>query len=268
MLRMLLICIGFLFLAGCSLDTLPDDAKVEYERILEAVSSGDWDTIRENLHPDISEEAFDPVVEWVEDYTGGQPYESYSIVSLNYSRPMFSTGELAPTTYTVDFVLQYPEQAMGMSIVLEQIGDDLVIQNFRVAPHAGAATLEDLPEFTVADKPTWQKVFLGLMIFMPLFLVVTIIAAIRTRKIHRRPIVWSLLLLFGVGEVEMIWETGAWSFQLLTFGLLGAGFSSDFANPGWVMSLYFPLFALIFWYNRITGKVSPKVAAEQVGTEK
>ena len=262
MVRIVLICLSFLFLAGCSLSTLPDDAEAEYERILEAISNGNLDYIRDHLREDISATDLEVVLEWMVEFSGGQPFQEANVISMNFSSTIGSGS-----TYTVTFSLIYPERVMEMILGIQETEGEFVIYALHVEELAEAPGIENLPEFTVADKPTWQKIYLGFMVFVPIFVIFTIVAAIRTRHIHRRPILWPFLILLGVGEVEMIWATGQLDFSLVSFGLFGAGFVSNFSNPGWIMSLYFPLPALWFWYNRITGKVSPKVEAERATEE-
>ena len=252
-------------MTGCSLNVLPEEAKAEFELILEAISEGDGDYLKSQLREDIVKDDLDAVLVWIDDFTGGAAYESYSVTRLKIDKSTNTSDGSSPTTYDLDFALVYTDKSMGLHLVLEQYGDDLVIATMRVVELAQSPG--ELPEFAVADKPTWQKIYLGLMVFIPVFIVFTVFAAIRTRRIHRRPILWPILILIGVGEIELIWATGDLGFSLLKFGLLGAGFVTNNANPGWVMSLYFPLPALWFWYNRMTGKISPKALAEESTSE-
>jgi hypothetical protein len=108
-------------------------------------------------------------------------------------------------------------------------------------------SLSEMNRLSFEKAELKHYIFIGLVGLIPLFIVVTIIAEIRTKMPYK--ILWVLFSLLGVIKLSLNWSTGEISFQLLSIQLLGSGMVRSGPFP-WTLFISLPLGALLFWsYN-------------------
>lgn len=109
--------------------------------------------------------------------------------------------------------------------------------------------------FTLGGKSPLHYLVLAGMVIIPLFIVATVGTAL-----YRRRWWWAAGALFSVMAFTVNWTTGAWSFAPLSFNILGAGFmkaGGTFAP--WMLTVGFPLPAILFWALKKNRPKPPKV---------
>lgn len=239
-----------LSLAACLERTLPDDVREELQGVLDAVNSSEWTYVEARLPDEVSGETFSEAAASIEVMTGRQPFSDARLVRVVFLNETEEVG----ARYQATYALAYPDRALLLQVHLARVGDGYVISTFAMAPAAEGTLPGQSPPFTVADKPASQIALLGIAIFNPLFMIFTAVTAIRRRKKRPRAWLWGILSLIGVGQMSVVWETGVQSVQVLALGLFGAGAHTLNADPGWVLQIYFPLFALLYWFNQLDGR--------------
>lgn len=174
--------------------------------------------------------------------------------SVQWNHQVGSAGEqylLVREYHTPDRVI------VGQTIFRKANGARWVVQrfDFRIATNAEL----QVNRFTLSGKSPLQYAVLAGAIIVPLFCLVTSgFAAFRRRW------GWTALSLLGFMTLQIDWATGAWSFQPLSFLLLGAAFAKNAsAFAPWVFSVAVPIGAALFWglrKNRPKPPKAPKTA--------
>lgn len=113
-------------------------------------------------------------------------------------------------------------------------------------------SLDNINKFTLRNKGFVHYVFLCLAILIPIFIIVTLIIAIRTKL--KTKWLWIIGILFGFIKFSINWTTGQVGFSLINISILGAGFSKSGKIAPWILSFSIPIVAIIFWYKRYWNK--------------
>ena len=87
---------------------------------------------------------------------------------------------------------------------------------------------------------------------IPIFILVTLVFAIRA-KLSRKWL-WIIGILLGFVKFSLNWTTGQVGFQIISFQLLGAGFSKAGLVAPWTLSFTLPIVAVIFWIKSYNDK--------------
>lgn len=111
--------------------------------------------------------------------------------------------------------------------------------------------------FSLRNKGIVHYIFLCFIILIPIFIIVTLIAAIRT-KMQRKGL-WLIGIIFGFLKLSINWTTGQIGYSLINFSILGAGFSKQGNSAPWILSFSIPIVAIIFWYKKYSSQ-------KQIGT--
>jgi LytS/YehU family sensor histidine kinase len=109
-------------------------------------------------------------------------------------------------------------------------------------------SLEEHHRFRLAGKSAVHYVVLALAIVFPLLTLYALVACVRT-KMSWQKWPWMLFILFGIGSFSINWTTGETQFSALTLRLFGASAAAVLYGP-WILSVSFPLGALVFLFRR------------------
>lgn len=110
-------------------------------------------------------------------------------------------------------------------------------------------SLEETNAFRLKGKSPLHYVVLALAIFMPLFMLVTAIVA-GFSPIPRWKWLWIIFILFGFGQFNLNWTTGATGLVPLSFEVLGAMYKQDGFTGPIIISFGIPVGAILFWIRR------------------
>ena len=166
-----------------------------------------------------------------------------SVRVIGAATNMVNGNRLVQLTYEY----QYPRRWVVANIALRQAAGHQVVERLNAQPTlTPQATVN---AFTLGGKRLRHYVMLTATVAVPLFVLGTFVAVLRTH-VPRRRWLWAVGVLLAIGEVSMNWTTGAVAFQPRRIGLLGAGFFK--AGPYGPLTLMwlFPLGAIAFWWKR------------------
>ena len=124
--------------------------------------------------------------------------------------------------------------------------NDFVVQTFSILP--SDQSLSKIHEFTFENKSFINFLWIFLVIIIPIFILVTLIFAIRTPL--KRKWLWIIFILFGFVAFSLNWTTGEIRFQLINFKLFGAGIVKSGIIAPWIVSFAIPIGAIVFWFKR------------------
>lgn len=169
--------------------------------------------------------------------------DSLNMINARYTSFM---GENPTTNYIVEYEQELDEQSIYIFFNILKEGNNLTITGFDA--RWMEAPLSKIHAFTFSGKPVINYIFIILAIVSVGFVIYTLIAAIRTPM--KRKWLWIIGILFTFIKFKLNWTTSEFDFQLISFQLLGAGFSKSGLVAPWFLSFSVPVFAIAFWVKK------------------
>jgi hypothetical protein len=163
-----------------------------------------------------------------------------------YMMSRVSSGKPQRTTYNLTYEYQFPKSLALANVVLVRSGDKLEIAGMHVQRET--QSLAQRNTFTLSGKPVSYWLIAALVAALPLFCFASFIVCLRT-PIRRRKWLWAVATLLGVVTFSFNWSTGEFGIQLISIQLLSASAVARLYSP-WILSISFPLGAVMFWINR------------------
>jgi len=103
----------------------------------------------------------------------------------------------------------------------------------------------EIHKFSLSGKSLLHYIILFMAVAIPIFILVTLIVCVRTKNLSRKWL-WMLFIVVGFGLIQFHWLSGGYIIKPLHFQLLGAGFT----HPPTLISIGFPIGAILFWFKR------------------
>lgn len=252
------IILGLLLLLmfGCSqeamMEKLIPKEEVEFsKKYLSLFQSRNFEEISKRLNPQLRTENLSSQLEQVAKFFPPDPPRNVELVG---SHTLKSNDKWQAN---ISFQYEFSSSWLIANISLERIGGgELIVNSVNVNPIQDS--LENINKFTLKGKGPTHFVFLALIFFLPAFIIFTFIVCLRTR-IKKRKWLWAIFILLGYGQFSLNWTTGAGSVKPIYFQILGAGFMSAGKYAPWILSISFPLGAILFWVRK--GKMPKKQEA-------
>jgi hypothetical protein len=173
--------------------------------------------------------------------------DSIRIISARQQTLM---GENGFTNYTIDYEYFIKDKYLYFTFGIREENGRLLITAFD--GRFFETSLTEIHTFTLDKKGIVHYLFLVLAILIPVFILLTLVFAIRT-KLSKKWL-WIIGILLGFVKFSLNWTTGQVGFQIISFQLLGAGFSKGGLEAPWTLSLTLPIIAIIFWIKRYNEK--------------
>jgi hypothetical protein len=207
---------------------------------VEDIRLRNFGAVRAVLDPRYRDEKLDATLEKLaEIFPSGEP-KSVKIVG---SHTMSFKDE---TDYDFLFEYEFPNRWVLGHVYFKKVKSDIVIERMDVVPLRGS--LEQQNAFTLAGKTPLHFLFLALAVLLPVFTIATAVVCARMPR-RKWKWLWVIFSLIAVPACSLNWTTGAVSYNLLHFLLLGGAFMS--VPYGAVMlQIGFPLGAILFWIRR------------------
>ena len=156
---------------------------------------------------------------------------------------------------------EYASFLLFNAVVSTTADGAFLLKGLRVQPMQDS--LERLNAFRLRGKSIAHYAVLALAPAVALFILTVLVVCIRT-KIPRRKWLWVLFILFGLGKLQLNWTTGQTALRPISFQLMGAGAAAAGPYAPWILSVSFPLGAVVFLARRRTWN-GPEGRAEAVG---
>lgn len=172
---------------------------------------------------------------------------------------------LQESNYNVTFQFGYGSKWIAINAAWRELtGAPRQITGMRVVPLE--RSLQETNAFTFRRAGPAHYLFFGAVIIVPLFILGTLVACIRTR-IPRRKWLWIIFVLLGFVQFSFNWSTGAMDYRLLSFHLFGASAMTSGLYMPWVLSFSLPVGAIAFWFKRREFAKEPPPLAASPGIE-
>ena len=152
----------------------------------------------------------------------------------------------------VNFAFQLLAPAHPVAVRLSfRAGNAPVLKGFRV--HEVLANQEANP--TSADAGPRRSLFIGAMLDALALAIASLARLWRAPPGRKWP--WALFILVGVGSLTMKWSTGKCRYEAFRVVVLSvAGVRSPAAGSPWLLSVAFPLGALLYLFKPARAKAS------------
>ena len=151
------------------------------------------------------------------------------------------------TNYSLTFEYEYSNGWLVTNVAMRRTNGELTVTGIHVTPRK--ESLETENAFSLRGKSWLHYLVFGLAIGIPLLIVYVVVICART-KLARRKWLWLLFVAVGIFQFQLNWTTGAWNVQPLYFLLLGTGFSKAAPAAPLLLSVAFPLGAVLFLLRR------------------
>ncbi|MGK7390696.1 MAG: hypothetical protein ACNS60_10100 [Candidatus Cyclobacteriaceae bacterium M2_1C_046] len=169
--------------------------------------------------------------------------DSLDMINARYTSFM---GKNPTTNYIVEYEQELDEQSIYFFFNILEEGNKLTIIGFDA--RSMEIPLKKIHAFTFAGKPMINYIFFAIAITSVGFIIFTLIAAIQTPI--KRKWLWIIGILFAFIKFKLNWTTSEFDFQLISFQLLGAGFSKSGLAAPWFLTFSIPVFAIVFWVKK------------------
>jgi hypothetical protein len=148
------------------------------------------------------------------------------------------------------------------SVVVESISGRQRIVGISVKPIP--KSLKEIHAFTFSGKKFQHYFILAVAAFIPLLILYSLIICIRS-KVSRKWL-WVIFVLIGIGRIHLNWTTGEAGINPLGLHLqlLGSGISQSNPYAPWIVTISFPVGAILFFHR---WKKTSKPENPQQGSE-
>ncbi|WP_194755486.1 hypothetical protein [Aliidiomarina indica] len=235
-----------LFLASCSSEFLTDRLVSEQEsdfarEYLTRLKAKDVEYVRSFLTPELAAQVSDALILDVANYF--YPGEPKSVELIGYQ--VYIINNLREVSITFEY--EFESGWNLVNVVLNSREDEYEVLDFHVYQTEGSQS--SLHAFDLAEKSPIQYAVLLMAIAVPIFILVTLVACIRT-PVPSKKWLWIIFIAVGIGSIQVNWTTAEYAIQLFNIQFFGASAFSAGASAPWIISAAVPWGAIIFWFKR------------------
>ncbi|MGC9450607.1 MAG: hypothetical protein ACP5I4_04105 [Oceanipulchritudo sp.] len=245
-LPILMLLLGFV--PGCNPSTLMEDLagdarQATATQYITQLRTGDFGPIVEDMDPEIKPDNVAALLSQMRNFfPPGDP----DAVNLVGYQTRSASGQ--PAIHNLTYQYGFGGQWVLATIRFKEISENRnTILAFNVAPLE--RPLQETNRFSLEGKGPKHYVFLGLCLAVPVFILATLIACIRT-PMKRSKWLWVIFVVVGFGQISINWTTGQIGVNLLNIQLFGAAAMASNMYAPWILSISLPLGALLFWIRR------------------
>jgi hypothetical protein len=182
----------------------------------------------------------------------GRTFDSVAVIGVNVRTVDDSARHVNLTYQALDSAQYY---VMNVASRLEQ--DGYVVEGFSAYPIA--TSLFELNALSFSGKSPLHYICLALAGLMFLITIATAISVFATRGMPKRWL-WGLVALIASPVFTLNWTTGAASINAMSFVFFGAALARSGPAAPWMVSLAFPVGALVALWRRTRWKAGIEAA--------
>ena len=236
-----------LFVGGCGAGDeaepiAPTEESKFAEEYLQRFIAGDFEHVRRHVDPEIAGQTTDANLRRIRDFVPAE--EPLSVELIGYNVRTVN----ADWWGNYSFEYHFPSGWAVASVAMRRPeGQQATVIGFDF--YLTPASQRELNAFTFAGKSALHYLVVAAAVLVPAFMLVTVYFCIRT-PMAKWKWLWVIFILLGVGSFTLNWTTGAFAFGILRVSLLGAGVAAASPNAPWIITVSFPLGAVMFWFRR------------------
>ncbi len=241
------VSLALMALCGLALADLSDSSIVPKAEAgfakdyLQKLREGSFDFAKQHMDPELAAQVTDAKLEEIAKYfPAGKVISTELIGSQTHTVNSAWQGNFS-------FEYQFDGGWALANVVLKRAGERLLVVGFRVT--RTEKSQREINAFSIHGGSWGHYAVLASAVAIPVFIVVTLVFCVIT-PIPRKKWLWMLFILFGIGSVSLNWTTGAMDFQVVNFLLLGSAHVRFSEYAPWMISMGFPIGAIVFWTKR------------------
>jgi hypothetical protein len=174
----------------------------------------------------------------------GIQFDSLEMINARFTKRL---GDNPLTNYVLEYEQEIRSQSVYFFIQIFEENGITKISGFDARQME--VPLKIAHAFTFIGKPAINYIFFILTVTSISFVIFTLVSAILTPM--KRKWLWMVGILFALVKFKLNWTTSEFDFQLLSFQILGAGFSKSGLVAPWIISFSIPVFAITFWIKKL-----------------
>jgi hypothetical protein len=232
-------------IGGCNFEEIRDEFIPQEEaefakRHLALYPARDFDEIFSQLNPQlVNDDTRTALEEIASNFPKEEPVDVLVVGSNTMTSPNAWSANLT-------FQYQFPDTYLVAVVALVKVDGRLMINGVNI--QLLESSLEEINKFKPGGRGAFGYVFLILAVSIPIFIITSFVACIRT-PIPKWKWAWAIFVLMGMGVMRLNWTTGEFGYSLLSWQLLGAGFVKPLYGP-LILSIAAPIGASVFWARR------------------
>ena len=246
--RKIAFLIPLLILFGCTPIDIEDFADDEKEAIatdyIQDIIDGDFERIKEAIEPTLRPKLTDELLMQMSSVLGKEQPQSRELIGYNSH-----TFNREPTRYNLSYQYGYTDRWIIVNVAFRTLPDGKEEVFGLNVYDPMSQPLQEVHRFNLENKEVIHFVFLFCTVIIPLFILSTLVAAVRT-KFRKRKWLWIIFILFGLMQFSLNWTTGQVGWKLLNFQLFGAGALTASPYAPWILSFSIPVGSILFWIKR------------------
>lgn len=243
-----------LIFAGCNMPSeikIPDSDKsadLFSKQFIANITEGKPNDAVRMLNPEAVTDSAKYFIATLSSNMRGAVVKNIRVVEYNFTKGvMLKKGAFSYVKIAYEY--EFDKGNILFLTTLKERGDQYEMYSFN--SQFLPAPLEKITEFTLAKQTTIHYFFLVMIVFVPLFVLISFIILLFTKTTVKKKIIWSLLILFiSMSRFSLNWGTGEVDMQLLNFSLWGGGFGRSNLYTYWVLYFNVPIGAILFWFRR------------------
>ena len=233
-------------LAGCGqqemMDKLAPKQEVAQAKLLVSqLAAKDFAAVESQLDSSIRSTS---VRSALEKMAAAFPAEKAKSIATVGSRTVKANGV---TSYDLTFEHEYASSWLITNVGLQERDGKVTVVGIHVNPMK--QSLAQTSAFTFEGKSPLHYVVLALAIAVPSFIVYSLVLCLRTPVVKRKWL-WLLFVAIGFVQLSFNWTSGAYGVQLISFALLGGGFSRAGPFAPLILHVAVPVGAIVFLARR------------------
>ncbi|MCD6310654.1 MAG: hypothetical protein J7M18_08050 [Candidatus Eremiobacteraeota bacterium] len=238
----LLVVSALVFSPGClslkgRLKKPVDENAVKFGKIyIDAIRTGDFDKIEKYIGPKVRRKfSRENILKIRKSLDYGEPVK---ISPVGYQDHTYTNFNFIHLFYEI----QFKDKWIGAVITVEDT--PLVKKLYDVKIFPMEKSFDEIDDFALGNKSPLHYLVLLLSIVIPLFIIYSLIACIRSNVGNKWW--WILFIIFGIGKIVLNWATGAITFVPISLVLLGAGIIRPELFCPWYLFIGVPVGAIVF----------------------
>lgn len=170
------------------------------------------------------------------------------------------------------FEAEYDEGFVTLDMYIHDQSKCCLLRHITINKHDERPSTRN--NLTFGDKKPRHYIFFALLFLMPAFIIFTLVKCYRNKLMAKKKR-WMFFIAFGLWGLSLNWTTGAigqeffeisrtsagsanFTFNFLSFNLLGAGILKDQMFGPWILTIGFPVGAVLYWILHGRGQAVKK----------
>jgi hypothetical protein len=226
------------------IEKIADDEKEQIARdYIQRMTDGDFEALASELESSLRTPTAAESIEKLAGFLPKEPPSTVNLVGYQY----FKQND-QPPRYNLTYQFGYGSKwVLANAAWFENPDGSRLITG--LSAYQLQAPLQETYAFSFKNAGVLQYLFLFCSAIVPLFIVFSLVACIRTRM-RKGKWIWILFILVGMVQFSINWTTGQVGVKLLHLQLLGAGVLRASIYSPWILMFSLPVGAAVFWFRR------------------